>query len=187
MAVAGAIAPPINRNAMRCCSSSSFMRRPAAIVALVLLGACASIAAAEPRIAPPLAATLLDGSRFNSAEQRGKVVLINFWATWCAPCREEMPAIEAFYTQNRARGLEVIAISLDEPKDSAKVQDIARRYTFPVGLASMARYKGYGRIWRLPMTFVIDREGRLRDDITGRIAAVDLAFLEARVAPLLGP
>ena len=107
------------------------MRRPAAIVALVLLGACASIAAAEPRIAPPLTATLLDGSRFNTAEQRGKVVLINFWATWCAPCREEMPAIDAFYTQNRARGLEVIAISLDEPKDSAKVQDIARRYTVP--------------------------------------------------------
>jgi len=56
-----------------------------------------SAAAAEPQLAPPLTATLLDGSRFSLSAHSGKVVLVNFWASWCAPCREEMPAIDSFY------------------------------------------------------------------------------------------
>jgi thiol-disulfide isomerase/thioredoxin len=144
-------------------------------------------AGAGLKTAPPLTATLLDGSRFNTAEHMGKVILVNFWATWCAPCREEMPAIDAFYRRYRERGLEVIAISMDETGDTGKVKQVVRPYAFPVALSAQSRYKGYGRIWRVPMTFVIDRDGRLRDDITGEVDQVDLAFLEAKVAPLLTP
>ena len=145
------------------------------------------VAAGEPRAAPPLTATLLDGTRFSLAEHRGKVALINFWATWCAPCRQEMPALEAFYRRHRERGLVMLAISLDEPGDAKGVRDVMREYSFPATLSAQARYSGYGRIWRVPMTFVVDRRGRLRDDLMRDTLLVDETFLEQRVAPLLEP
>jgi thiol-disulfide isomerase/thioredoxin len=157
----------------------------AVLALLAVLFPVAGAAAATLRPAPPLSATLLDGSRFETTGTRGKVVIINFWATWCAPCRAEMPALDAFYRQNRDRGLEVIAISIDEPRDAGKVRDVARSYAFPVALAADSRYQGYGRIWRVPMTFVIDRDGQLRSDLTAGVAQVDAQFLDSRVAPLL--
>lgn len=164
---------------------SSLPQRSLLFLVALLLAAASATAAA--RSGQTLTATLLDGSRYSIAEHRGKVIVVNFWASWCAPCREEMPAIETFYRRHHARGLEVIAVSIDEAKDEAKVHDIARAYSFPVAMAAQTRHKGFGRIWRLPMTFVIDRDGKLHQDLTDKTAQVDLAFLEARVAPLLGP
>lgn len=158
-----------------------------ALLAATLLAVGAPAAPAELQPAPPLSATLLDGSPFDLAELRGKVVVVNFWASWCTPCREEMPALDAFYQRHRERGLRLIAISLDRAADAAKARQIAGQFSFPAALASQSRYKGYGRIRRLPITFVIDREGNLRQDITAGVAKVDLAFLEERIAPLLGP
>jgi cytochrome c biogenesis protein CcmG, thiol:disulfide interchange protein DsbE len=157
------------------------------ICALLWMALLACVAVAEPRPAPPLTATQLDGNRFSTTDHAGKVIVVNFWATWCGPCREEMPALDAFYQRYRQHGLEMIAISLDEAGDAAKVRQVAQGYQFPVALSSQARYKGFGRIWRVPMTFVIDRNGRLREDLTEKVAQVDLAFLESRIAPLLGP
>jgi thiol-disulfide isomerase/thioredoxin len=153
---------------------------------LALLLAALPGRAAEPRAAPPLSATLLDGTRFSLAEQRGKVVLINFWATWCAPCRQEMPALEAFYRKQRGRGFVILAISLDETSDAAAVREVMRSYSFPAALSAQARYNGLGRIWRVPMTFLVDRQGRLRADVVGDTLLVDETFLEQQVAPLLG-
>jgi thiol-disulfide isomerase/thioredoxin len=142
---------------------------------------------AEQRAAPPVTATLLDGTRFSLADQGGKVVVINFWATWCAPCRAEMPALEAFYRKYRDRGLVMLAISLDEPGDVGAVREVMRSYTFPAALSAQARYRGLGRIWRVPMTFVVDRRGRLREDLMRDTLQVDERLLEQRVAPLLQP
>jgi thiol-disulfide isomerase/thioredoxin len=149
------------------------------------LRAPAAWAIAEGKPAPALTATLFDGSRFDLASARGKVVLVNFWATWCAPCRAEMPAIDAFYRKHRGDGLVVVAVSMDRPADEAKARAVMEDYAFGAAFAKDASFKGYGRIWRLPLTFVVDREGVLRRDDWYEDPGIDAAKLDAVVLPLL--
>ena len=111
--------------------------------ALLLVGWCGlACAATEGQPAPAMQAKLLDGTPFNLADSAGKVVIVNMWATWCAPCREEMPALDAYYRQHRDQGLVLIALSMDDPKDDAKVRAATKTYSFPVGLANDADMKG---------------------------------------------
>ena len=142
-------------------------------------------AATEGQPAPAMQAKLLDGTPFNLADDAGKVVIVNRWATWCAPCREEMPALDAYYHQHRDQGLVLIALSMDDPKDAAKVRAVTKAYSFPVGFAHDADMKGYGRIWRLPLTFVVDRKGILRKDQWYGDPGRDAQLLEQTVAPPL--
>ena len=164
------------------------LRRPRrwAVGSCLLLALQLPAAADVLRAAPPLSATLLDGRSYSLAQSAGKVLIVNFWATWCAPCREELPALEAFRLKYHARGLEVLAISLDAPSKVAAVRAALQGCGFAAALSSQAAYEGYGRIWRLPTTFVIDRDGRLRTDLTPGTATLDAAWLERHVAPLLG-
>ncbi|MES2013807.1 MAG: TlpA disulfide reductase family protein [Pseudomonadota bacterium] len=140
----------------------------------------------EGKPAPAFTATLLNGQPFSLASAKGEVVIINFWATWCPPCRQEMPAIESYYAQHKHQGLRVIAVSLDEDSDDAKVREVMQNYHFDAALERESQHKGYGRIWRLPITFVIDRKGVLRKDGgAGSATVVDLPLLEKMVTPLL--
>ncbi len=142
-----------------------------------------AIAAGKP--APAFSATLFDGSAFSLVAHRGQVVVLNFWATWCAPCRAEMPAIDAFYRRYRDAGLAVVAVSMDRPADAAKARVVMRDYTFAAAFAVDASFKDYGRIWRLPLTFVIDRDGVLRRDDWFEDPGIGEAALDATVLPLL--
>ena len=135
--------------------------------------------------APAVRADLLDGGTFDSVKQRGKVVVLNFWATWCKPCREEMPALDAFYRAHRAEGLELIAINIEGPGDLAKVRRVMKDFSFPAAFASNGETEGYGRLSRVPVTFVIDRRGVLRFDGFKFAKALDLPTLEKIVTPLL--
>jgi cytochrome c biogenesis protein CcmG, thiol:disulfide interchange protein DsbE len=154
--------------------------------ALLLAGWCSlACAATEGRTAPTIEAKLLDGTSFNLADDAGKVVIVSMWATWCAPCREEMPALDAYYRQHRDQGLVLIALSMDDPKDDAKVREVTKTYSFPVGLARDADMPGYGRIWRLPLTFVVDRKGILSKDQWYGNPGLDAQLLEQTVTPLL--
>ncbi len=156
-------------------------------LAVVAFGAAAAAFAAEPlRAAPPLRATLLDGRSFSLQQAAGKVLIVNFWATWCAPCREELPALEGFRVKYRDRGVEIVAISLDEPRHLEAVRQALRGLDLDAALAATSSFEGYGRIWRLPTTFVIDRNGRLRTDLPTGAAPLDLPWLERHVVPLLG-
>jgi thiol-disulfide isomerase/thioredoxin len=154
--------------------------------ALLLLGGCSlAFAATEGKPAPAIHAKLLDGTAFNLADHAGKVVVVNMWATWCVPCREEMPALDAYYRQHRDQGFVLIALSMDDPKDDAKVREVTQSYSFPVGLAHDADMNGYGRIWRLPLTFVVDRKGVLRVDQWYGHPGLDAKLLEQTLTPLL--
>jgi len=162
------------------------MRQLLLIVFLALSGPAfgAGLVLGEP--APEVEATLLDGAtQFRVSANRGKVTIINFWATWCVPCREEMPAIDGYYKKYKATGLEVLAISMDDARDAAEVRKLARKYSFPIALKSDANFKGLGRIWRIPSTFVIDKRGILRKNGLVGDPKVDLPVLESLVTPLL--
>lgn len=155
-------------------------------LACALLAGGLAFAATEGKPAPPLRAKLLDGTQFNLADAKGKVVLVNMWATWCGPCREEMPALDAYYRQHRGEGLVLLALSIDDPKDEAKVREATKGYSFEVGMAGDADMSGYGRIWRLPLSFVVDRKGLLRVDQWHGHPGLDVKLLETTVTPLLG-
>jgi cytochrome c biogenesis protein CcmG, thiol:disulfide interchange protein DsbE len=157
--------------------------RRRSLLAVAAAGA-AGLAAAEAATAS-IAATLLDGKPFSTEAVKGKVVFINFWATWCAPCRAEMPEIEAYFQRYRERGLEVLALSTDELADEAKVRDAAQPFTFPVAMLKSARLSGFGRIWRMPVSAVIDREGRLVKQDWFIQPKLDAAALDAVIKPLL--
>jgi cytochrome c biogenesis protein CcmG, thiol:disulfide interchange protein DsbE len=139
----------------------------------------------EGKVAPAFSAELIDGKSFNLETVKGEVVIINFWATWCPPCRQEMPAIESFYLKHKSQGLRVIAVSLDDPGDENKVRDVMKSFSFDAAMEEKSQHKGYGRIWRLPLTFVIDRKGILRKDGWYGPVGIDQPLLEKIVTPLL--
>ena len=90
-------------------------------LALILAGRFAVAAVEVGQPAPPLAATELNGQGFDLGALRGHVVIVNFWATWCVPCRAEMPALDAFYQSDHAQGLDMIGMSADRPRDRSDV------------------------------------------------------------------
>ena len=156
----------------------------------VLLKAASACAIALPAVAraastPSISAKLLDGRDFSLEQARGKVVFVNFWATWCGPCRAEMPEIEAYYQQHRAAGLEVLALSTDELADEAKVREAAKPFTFEVAMLKSAKVSGFGRIWRMPVSAVIDRQGKLVKSDWFVEPKLDAAALDAVIKPLL--
>jgi peroxiredoxin len=115
----------------------------------------------RPKAAQDFTVPLLQGSRFRLADQRGKVVLINFWATWCPPCREEMPAMERLWQQHRDRGFLLIAVSLDADRSQVKPFATAHRLTFPIGLDSSLEVANLYGIRALPASFIVDRHGQV--------------------------
>jgi len=153
---------------------------------LLLLSAFAAAAELQEGLpAPAIRAELLDGGTFDSAKHHGKVILLNFWASWCKPCREEMPALDAYYRAHHGDGFELIAINIEGPGDIAKVRRALKDFSFPAAVAASAQTEGYGRLWRLPVSFVIDRRGILRFDGFKFAKALDLPTLEKIVTPLL--
>lgn len=109
---------------------------------------------------PPLALKDRSGKVHSLDAYKGKVVLVNFWATWCPPCRKEMPDLEALYQEFKGKGLVVLAVS-DE--DRAKVEPFVaeKKYTFPVLLDAGRKVSEQLRIEGIPKTFLYDRAGKL--------------------------
>ncbi|MBI2216770.1 MAG: TlpA family protein disulfide reductase [Candidatus Rokubacteria bacterium] len=115
----------------------------------------------RPKAAHDFTLKTLNGKTFRLAEQRGNVVLVNFWATWCPPCREEMPAMERLHRAHKERGFVMVAVSVDA--DPAAVAPFVKEHklTFTIALdPKMEAANAYG-VRALPSSFVIDRRGTM--------------------------
>ncbi|MBA5687594.1 TlpA disulfide reductase family protein [Rugamonas apoptosis] len=145
-------------------------RRRAILLLLAALAAAhlpapasaANLALGKP--APPITLHTLDGGQIATGELAGSVVIVTFWATWCGPCHDELPLLSEYAAAHARQGLKVLAFSLDGPDALAEVRAMAAKLSFPVGLLGSAWAGDYGRIWRVPVSFVIGRDGRLADN-----------------------
>ena len=135
--------------------------------------------------APFEAARTITGQAFNPA---GQVTIVHFWATWCAPCRVEMPVLDAFYRKHHGQGLAMIAISIDQGVSTRKLQDVTGKFAFPVARVDDVKMARREIPTALPVTRVYDRSGKLVFATKGDgRTTVDAATLERVVTRLLTP
>ena len=155
------------------------------IVLLILLAAAPPSALGQTQKAPALGLKDPRGRVRRLADYRGKVVLLNFWATWCPPCRAEVPDLVRWQREFGGRGLQVIGVTYP-PTDLADVRRFARRFkvNYPVLLGSEETKSLFMGGETLPVTIVIDGEGNLRGRIEGILLPEEF---DEKVRPLLKP
>lgn len=118
------------------------------------------------------------GHTFHLAAYRGKLVLLNFWASWCSPCLQEMPRFSAWQQQYGAQGLQVIGVSMDDGAAPAKALLARRPVSYPIILGDAKLGEAFGGILGLPLTYLIDPQGRIISRYQGES---DLDALEAQI------
>ncbi|MDZ7630251.1 MAG: TlpA disulfide reductase family protein [Gemmatimonadaceae bacterium] len=122
--------------------------------------------------APDFRLTTLDGATISRESLRGKVVLVNVWATWCPPCRVEMPGFQKVYDRKRAAGFTIVGISTDTEGSEPVARYLSERaITYPVAMATNGVVQAFGGADALPTSFLLDRRGRIRYTVTGFFAS----------------
>jgi cytochrome c biogenesis protein CcmG/thiol:disulfide interchange protein DsbE len=141
----------------------------------------AASAAEGKGTAPQFSLTDVHGNQVSLAQYRGKVVILDFWAPWCPPCRKEIPDFISLQRQYASQGLQVIGIGLDEP---ANVTSFVQQngFNYPVAVGDDATANLYGGVSGLPTTFIIDRNGTIRNRFEG---FTDRSVFEQEIRKLL--
>ncbi|MGQ9499509.1 MAG: TlpA disulfide reductase family protein [Dissulfurimicrobium sp.] len=138
------------------------------LTAVVLASACQGMA--NPVKAPDFTLLSLENKKVNLSDFKGKVVLLNFWASYCPPCRAEMPDFVALQEKYASKGFSAIGISVDDNWQEVLPSFVkAMKINYPILIANMKVLKDYGDIYALPVTFIIDREQRIIKSYTGMV------------------
>ena len=134
--------------------------------------------------APEIALKDLSGKTIDLASLAGKVVILDFWATWCAPCREEMPELQKFYKKYHGKGLEIVGISVDKAPDGIKDFVSKLKVTFPIVHDQGHKVADKYSPPRMPSSYIVDRKGVVRY-VHGGYRAGDAAKFEKEIQELL--
>ena len=133
-------------------------------------------------IAPDFTLPQLSGQQLTLSDYRGKVVLLDFWATWCEPCRVETPFLVDLQNKYRDQGLQIIGVSMDDTRDPVPGFYQQFKMNYPVVMGNAKTGEEYGGVLGLPIAFLIDREGRIQKKHMG---ATDASVFEKEVSALL--
>ena len=144
----------------------------------------------DAKIAPDFTLKNLQGKEVGLKEFRGKVVLLNFWATWCSPCRVEIPSMVELYSKYKGRGLEIIGVNLDQLGKS-EVEKFSREHkmNFPVLLNPSGNVASLYGVRAIPTTFFLDRNGKISGKISGAVdwtAEENLSRIDSLLASQAG-
>jgi cytochrome c biogenesis protein CcmG/thiol:disulfide interchange protein DsbE len=131
-------------------------------ILMACLGSWRSSGRAETLPLPTVALHQEDGSTVHLRDFAGKVVLVDFWASWCVPCKTSVPALDALYQHNRSRGLEVLAVNVDEQRPAADTFLSARPHQMPVIFDPTGEAAAAFKIRAMPSSVLIDRASRVR-------------------------
>ncbi len=170
------------RTASRMLQVMLWKARYGAIAAVLFVATAAHAVPELDQPAPPLRGKLFSGAPLDLAQMRGKVVLINFYSSYCKFCAYEIGNLETFYENHNAEGFEVIALGVDELSDRDRVQRALTLYGLPGAMVDELQANGFGHRYPTPTTFLIDRKGIVRYKQWGAKSA---AFYREVVLPLL--
>lgn len=136
-------------------------------------------------LAPDFTLRALDGQTYHLAELRGQAIIVNLWATWCPPCRAEMPTLQKLYSEYQKEGLIVLAVNSTVQDQPAKIPDFVRQYglTFPILLDEQGEVSRAYQLRSLPSSYFIDRDGRIREVVIG--GPMSEALLRTRIEEIL--
>jgi thiol-disulfide isomerase/thioredoxin len=124
-----------------------------------------------------------NGTSYELSKFKGKVVVVNFWATWCGPCRKEIPDFIEAYKKYNSKGLEIIGISLDQDGWTKVTPYVKQsKINYPIVLGDEQIVEKYGGFNAIPTTFIVNKKGEIVDQVTGTMS---LKQLEAKLKPLL--
>ena len=151
---------------------------------LICLSAVTAMALDEGDRAPELGRADLDGNTLRIASLRGKVVIVDFWATWCEPCREELPVLNRLYREHRDEGLVVVGVSVDQTADNVRSFLREMPLAFPIIHDDGHQIAGRYAPPRMPSSYIIDRRGVIRHIHLGYRAS-DAPRIEREVRALL--
>lgn len=169
------------------------VRAALASLGLLVAAACTPSDAPAGRVeigapAPAYRTVSLAGDSVSLADQRGKVVLFNVWATWCHPCRAEIPELRELHAKYRERGLELVGVSVDADGENDAIRAFMTDFKmeYPVWRDPDERVSAQFLVLGVPATFLIDRQGILRWRKTGPIAPKDTSLASAIERALVG-
>jgi cytochrome c biogenesis protein CcmG, thiol:disulfide interchange protein DsbE len=163
-------------------------------VRVILMGVClatatlstattpSSAADRTPQAAPDFTRTDLEGRSLSLRSYRGKLVLLNFWATWCAPCLAEIPRFVVWQNTYEAAGLQIVGVSMDDELAPVKRAYAKYHLNYPVAMGDAQLGERFGGVLGLPLSYLIDPDGRIVGRYQGEL---DLKQLESKIKSLL--